>query len=348
VACHQPSHTTYLDCPGKTKLARAIAGEAEAAFLSVGPGDVLSKFVGESEASVRDIFKRARKEASVMESKCSVLFFDEIDALGQARHQDGREQGGDSASRRVLAELLLQLNRISDPTRDEAAAHPLVDEDSEGDCNPWDEGYSHFRVGEGSNEPSPSYPCSPPTEPRSITPIRVIVVAATNRPNDCDPALLRRFGIRVHLGLPTGVDRRRILKRLLKNVSHDISQAQLRDLATELKGWSGSELESLAREATMAPVRECIKAAAKKKRPARGRSCSERREPTNGGVDQHKQARECLLAGLQTMRNVALSDFGDAIAFWNGNQDENNDSSSVLRATTEHYDSSSSSEDEED
>jgi SpoVK/Ycf46/Vps4 family AAA+-type ATPase len=343
--------TTYLDCLGKTKLAQAIAGEAEAAFLSIGPGDVLSKFVGESEASVRGIFERARKEASGMESKCAVLFFDEIDALGQARDQGGgREQGGDSSSRRVLAELLLQLNRISNPPRDEEAADPLVDDDSERDGNPWDGGRSHVRIGEGNNETSPSYP-SPLAEPRSIAPVRVIVVAATNRPDDCDPALLRRFGIRVHLGLPTAVDRRRILKRLLEKVSHDISQAQLRDLANDLKDWSGSDLESLAREATMAPVRECLKAAARTKRPARGRSCSERlerKEPITGGADQHKQARDCLLAGLQSMRKVSLSDFKAAIAFWNGNQDEKNHSSRAVRSMTEHYDSCSSSEGEED
>jgi ATP-dependent 26S proteasome regulatory subunit len=57
---------TFLHCLcfTQTQLARAIAGEARAAFLSVGPSDILSKFVGESEASVRSIFKKGKKEIS--------------------------------------------------------------------------------------------------------------------------------------------------------------------------------------------------------------------------------------------------------------------------------------------
>ena len=70
---------------GKTKLAKAVAGEANAALLSVGPSDILSKFVGESEASIRGLFREARTKARKMESKCAVIFFDEIDALGRSK-----------------------------------------------------------------------------------------------------------------------------------------------------------------------------------------------------------------------------------------------------------------------
>jgi SpoVK/Ycf46/Vps4 family AAA+-type ATPase len=61
---------------GKTLLARAIAGEARASFLSVAPSDILSKFVGESEAAVRELFQEAHNQAMQLESKCAVVFFD--------------------------------------------------------------------------------------------------------------------------------------------------------------------------------------------------------------------------------------------------------------------------------
>ena len=93
----------------QTRLARAIAGEGRAAFISIAPSDVLSKFVGESEAAVRSIFQMATTSASKLESKCSVIFFDEIDALGHTRENGGSGEG-EGCSRRVLAELLLQLN----------------------------------------------------------------------------------------------------------------------------------------------------------------------------------------------------------------------------------------------
>jgi SpoVK/Ycf46/Vps4 family AAA+-type ATPase len=93
-------------------LARAIAGESNAAFFSISPSDILSKFVGESEAAVKNIFRKAVDHALYLESKCAVIFFDEIDALGQSR--DGSRGGeGDGCSRRVLAELLLQLTFVA-------------------------------------------------------------------------------------------------------------------------------------------------------------------------------------------------------------------------------------------
>ena len=108
---------------GKTKLAKAVAGEANAALLSVGPSDILSKFVGESEASIRGLFREARMKARKMESKCAVIFFDEIDALGRSRvdEDSGKmsQAGGDNSSRRLLAELLIQMTELSDNNEEE-------------------------------------------------------------------------------------------------------------------------------------------------------------------------------------------------------------------------------------
>ena len=97
---HSPSHT-FLFC--KTQLARAIAGEANAAFISVSPSDILSKFVGESESAVRNTFRRATDMAMHLESKCAVVCFDEIDALVPNRANVEGE-----VEKRLVAQLLME------------------------------------------------------------------------------------------------------------------------------------------------------------------------------------------------------------------------------------------------
>eukprot|EP00934_Nitzschia_sp_Nitz4_P003717 Nitzschia sp. Nitz4//scaffold2_size372955//159091//160464//NITZ4_000413-RA/size372955-snap-gene-0.27-mRNA-1//1//CDS//3329546748//3707//frame0 len=219
---------------GKTQMARAIAGEAEAAFLSVGPSDILSKYVGESEASIRTLFQTAYEQAAKMNNKCAVLFFDEIDALGQTRGSScSSPAASDTSSRRVLAELLLQLNRVNSAPYVEVA-------------NPEDSALKAT--------------------------VRVIVVAATNRPEDCDPALLRRFSVRVLVDVPTAQDRQEIFTRYLKGIEHSLTSDQLQALAMHTDGWTGSDLESLTREAAMAPIRECIRAVGKMQRSLRNSS----------------------------------------------------------------------------
>ncbi len=88
---------------GKTLVAKALASEGEVNFLSVKGPELLSKFVGDSEQAVRDLFRRARRAAPV------ILFFDEIDALGLSR---GR--GHDPVADRVLAQLLTELDGVED------------------------------------------------------------------------------------------------------------------------------------------------------------------------------------------------------------------------------------------
>lgn len=218
-----------------------------------------------------------------MESKCTVLFLDEIDAIGQSR--GGSASGGeDSCSRRVLAELLMQLNKISDPSSvlDSDISDPY---DADDDESVGGQSQERAHLPEGGEETSSQF--------------RVIVAAATNRKEDCDPALLRRFGIQIHVKLPTASDRRRILKKLLKDVSHKVAKKELTDLAGALEGWSGSDLESLAREAAMAPVRECIRAAARQKRLARLLSSDPNGNLKRQSIDPHQQARVCLLEGFQ-------------------------------------------------
>jgi SpoVK/Ycf46/Vps4 family AAA+-type ATPase len=318
---------------GKTRLARAIAGEAHAAFVPVTPSDVLSKFVGESEAAVRNIFSHAVTHALTLDSKCAVVFFDEIDALGQSRESRGTGEG-EGCSRRVLAELLLQLNVIADRKyctlqdfgNRTSYKQEILDECCESD------GFSN------AGKPEPG---------EKLCGVRIIVVAATNRLFDCDSALLRRFGIQLEVGLPTFRDRKRLLLKHLSDISHSLNATELSFLATVTDQWSGSAIESLSREAAMAPLRECIRQAALLRRRA------SHQQNLNGEraslADPDLKARNALLQGFQALRPVSLHDFRNAIEILTGeelpiNQGSEDRQTNERFHRVEHYDSSSDEE----
>jgi ATP-dependent 26S proteasome regulatory subunit len=319
---------------GKSKLAKAMAGEAQAVFLSIGPSDILSKFVGESEASVRGLFQKARRGAMKIESKCAVIFFDEIDALGRSRTDDESGKmshaGGDNSARRVLAELLIQMTALND-NEIGIGNEVEVEEEYDGYCD--DDGYSFSGRSTMTTESKP----------------RVIVVAATNRPEDCDPALLRRFAVRVLIGLPSRKDRKKIIKRLLVDVDHSITSVQLDELALATEGWSGSDLESMTREAVMAPVRECLRAIAVLKKKESRVASLQSQQRSGDDSSQKKQSathststpRDALLNSFRNLRPVSNFDFEDGIAFFLGEA-----AFGINNNKNTHYDSSSSSEDE--
>jgi len=199
--------------------------------------------------------------------------------------------------------------------------------------------------------PSPSVASSECSQQRDRRPRpRVIVVAATNRPEDCDPALLRRFAIRVLVDLPSRRDRKRIVSRLISDVDHSISPSQLEEIAVETEGWSGSDLESLTREAVMAPIRECLRAAAILKTKARrmqqrggAESAQENEKSTSNDIDE--AARESLLSSFRNLRPVSLGDFERAVAFWMGHGQQAGGCHFGQQSQQVHYDSDTSSDD---
>ncbi|KAL7488828.1 hypothetical protein ACHAW6_014423 [Cyclotella cf. meneghiniana] len=354
---------------GKTKLAQAVAGEARAAFLSVGPSDILSKFVGESEASIRGLFREARRKARKLQSKCAVIFFDEIDALGRSRVDEetgaASQSSGDNSSRRILAELLIQMTELSQGN------HNIDEEESDDDEYDYgcEEGDSLNGDGTSNNMTSSldvkdnvdSKQQDVGTPTRDIKTFidsdkpqfksRVIVIAATNRPEDCDPALLRRFAVRVLVALPSKRDRKKIMRRLLSDVQHSLSPIQLDALARSTEGWSGSDLESMTREAVMAPVRETLRAAAILKKRASKAAQQQQRSGAGSSEGKNDNAedmtRESLLNGFRNLRPVSCKDFEDGIAFFLGEQENEN----VFEhfgggSRLSHYDSSDSSDDE--
>ncbi|MEF8785304.1 MAG: CDC48 family AAA ATPase [Haloarculaceae archaeon] len=178
---------------GKTLMAKAVANETDANFISVRGPQLLSKWVGESEKAIRQTFRKARQVAP------TVIFFDELDSLAPGR---GGGDTGSNVSERVVNQLLTELDGLEEM------------ED-------------------------------------------VMVIAATNRPDMIDPALIRsgRFDRLVMIGEPDTEGREQVLKIHTEDVplTADVS---LRELAEITEGYVGSDLESIAREAAIEALRE--------------------------------------------------------------------------------------------
>lgn len=193
----RPAKGVLLQGPpgvGKTLLVKAIATQASANFISIKGPELISKYVGESEKGIRDVFRKARQAAPC------IIFFDEIDAIVPKR---GRTADG-HVTERVVAQMLAEMDGI---------------EDLNG----------------------------------------VVVVAATNRAELIDPALLRpgRFDGIVDIGAPNEDDRLAIL-RVHSRGRPFAADVDFAALARATNGFSGAGLELLMRTAAMNAVRELI------------------------------------------------------------------------------------------
>src|SRR6266545_4122785 len=183
---------------GKTLLAKAIAGEADAAFFSISGSDFVEMFVGVGASRVRDMFEQARKNTPCL------VFIDEIDAVGRSRgHGLG---GGNDEREQTLNALLVEMDG--------------------------------FDTTDG-----------------------IIIIAATNRPDVLDPALLRpgRFDRQITVNLPDVRGREAILKVHAKNVKLEPA-ADLSVIARGTPGYSGAELANLLNEAALLAARTSKKA----------------------------------------------------------------------------------------
>jgi cell division protease FtsH len=176
---------------GKTLLARAVAGEANCPFFSISGSDFIEVFVGVGASRVRDLFAQARKYAP------SIIFIDEIDAVGRQR-SGGGFGGGNDEREQTLNQLLTEMDGF-----------------------------------EVDKEP-------------------VIVLAATNRPDVLDKALLRpgRFDRRVEVPYPDLASRDKILRLHAKSVQIDIS-VDMKKIARGTPGFSGADLANLINEAAI-------------------------------------------------------------------------------------------------
>ncbi len=178
---------------GKTLLAKAVANETNAHFIHLDGPSIMSKFVGEAEKRIREIFEEAEKNAP------SIIFIDEIDAIAVKREESYGE-----VERRVVAQLLATMDGMK----------------SRG---------------------------------------KVVVIAATNRPNSIDPALRRpgRFDREIEIGVPKQDARLQIFKIHTRNMPL-MKDIDLTELARTTHGFVGADVEALCKEAAMGVIRKML------------------------------------------------------------------------------------------
>jgi ATP-dependent Zn protease len=218
---------------GKTYMAKAMAREAGVPFLFVSSSAFQSMYYGQTNRKIRSYF-RALRTAARREGG-AIGFIEEIDAIGGARSGMGGG-GGREGVAGVVNELLIQLQSFDEPTRGDRVRGALVDA-----VNRWLPAERQLR------KPAPAA-------------ANVLVVGATNRAADLDPALLRpgRFDRAVHFGLPGRVDRRDIIDFYLGRKAHapDLDDPVRRDqLAAMTAGYSPVMLEHLFDEALVWALR---------------------------------------------------------------------------------------------
>ncbi|MHA2059457.1 MAG: CDC48 family AAA ATPase [Candidatus Ranarchaeia archaeon] len=180
---------------GKTLLAKAVAGESEANFISIKGPELLSKWVGESEKGVRKIFKKARQVAP------AVIFFDEFDAIASTR---GSGEGDSGVGNRVLSQILTEMDGL--------------------------------------------------VELQGVT-----IIAATNRPDLIDRALIRpgRFDSLLAVMAPDQKAREQIFKIHTQNLN--VKTIDFEELAKQTQDYTGADIEAIVQETTMRAVRRLIK-----------------------------------------------------------------------------------------
>uniref|UniRef100_V5F2J5 Cell division cycle protein n=1 Tax=Kalmanozyma brasiliensis (strain GHG001) TaxID=1365824 RepID=V5F2J5_KALBG len=218
---------------GKTSLARAVAAATGSSYLTINGPELSSAFHGETESKLRSIFREARRK-----SPC-IIIIDEIDALAPRREGgsgDGANaDGAGEVERRVVAQLLTLLDGMEEADDDEDQAQQ--------DDATLDDATERKALAQSSST--------------GKGPARVVVLAATNRPNAIDPALRRpgRLDREIEIGIPTAAARGEIIHTLIRPVPHDLTQEQISDLAGRTHGYVGADLSALIREAGMRAVR---------------------------------------------------------------------------------------------
>ncbi len=196
MAAKQPKGILLYGAPGtgKTLLAKAVAHETQANFISIKGPELLSKWVGESEKGIREVFRKARSAAP------AIIFFDEIDSIAPVRGKSFDS----GVTERMISQFLTELDGL---------------EELKG----------------------------------------VVVIAATNRPDMIDPALLRpgRFDKIIKIGLPDEKAREEILKIHIKNVplGEDVNMT---DISKKTEYLSGAELAAICSEAILFAIQEYL------------------------------------------------------------------------------------------
>ena len=178
---------------GKTAMARALSGEKQVPLIAIDGPQLYSKWLGESEKALREVFKKARRAAPC------ILFFDTIDAVAPRLSVD---QFGPDIYPRILSQLLREIDNLRDVKG-------------------------------------------------------VILLAATNRPERVEPALLRsgRFDYMVRFAKPDAADRAAIVRLCCRQVPL-APDVDIEELAVRTDGLTGADIESLTKKATLFAIAE--------------------------------------------------------------------------------------------
>ncbi len=178
---------------GKTLLAKAVAGETNAHFISLSGPEIMGKYYGESEERIRDIFKQAE------ENSPTIIFIDELDSIAPKRDEVSGE-----VEKRIVSQILTLMDGMK----------------SRG---------------------------------------KVVVIAATNRPNSIDPALRRpgRFDREIEIGIPDEEGRSEILSIHTRGMPLD-EKINLKEIAKTTHGFVGADLQVLTKEAAMRSLRRIL------------------------------------------------------------------------------------------
>jgi transitional endoplasmic reticulum ATPase len=176
---------------GKTAMARALSGEKQLPVIAIDGPQLYSKWLGESERALREVFKKARRAAPC------ILFFDTIDALAP---KFGGDQFGSDISQRILSQLLREIDNLRDVKG-------------------------------------------------------VVLLAATNRPERIEPALLRsgRFDYMLPFAKPDVADRAAIMRLCCRQVPV-ASDVDFDNFAQQMEGFTGADIESLCKKATLSAI----------------------------------------------------------------------------------------------
>jgi ATP-dependent Zn protease len=218
---------------GKTYMAKAMAREAGVPFLFVSSSAFQSMYYGQTNRKIRSYFKALRIAAR--QEGGAIGFIEEIDAIGAARSGMGSGTQREGVSG-VVNELLIQLQSFDEPTRGAKLHGKLIDV-----INRWLPAHRQLRKAKP-------------------TPANILVIGATNRADDLDPALLRpgRFDRAIYFGLPSRSGRREIIDYYLAKKAHDADlddESRRASLAAMTLGYSPVMLEHLLDEALVWALR---------------------------------------------------------------------------------------------
>jgi transitional endoplasmic reticulum ATPase len=178
---------------GKTAMARALSGEKQVPLIAIDGPQLYSKWLGESERALREVFKKTRRAAPC------ILFFDTIDAVAP---KFGADQFGTDVYQRILSQLLREIDNLRDVKG-------------------------------------------------------VILLAATNRPERVEPALLRsgRFDYILQFAKPDAAERAAIMRLCCRRVPLG-PEVHFEEFASRMEGCTGADIESLCKKATLLAIAE--------------------------------------------------------------------------------------------